>query len=666
MGQGAGDPSDPSDSPSSKARSHECRRARGTSKGLPEATLPMKSYHALCHGLLLLSGLAAPVSAAEPPPAIPIPAAAEILSRLKKEHPRLLASAKDFATLKEQVAREGVLKDWTAKVRESGQRMLTQPASKYEIPDGLRLLSTSRRVLQRVRTLSLLYRLEGDRRYLDRAWLELQTAAGFTNWNPRHFLDTAEMTHAFALGYDWLYDQWTPEQRTVLREAMLEKGIRLATELHRKKQGWTRVRHNWNQVCNGGIGMGALALADEAPELCGEFLQAALKSIQGPMAEFNPDGAWAEGPGYWGYATDYNVVFLAALESALGTDFGLGGIPGFAEAGMFPLYASGPRNTSFDYADAHEGVIRAPQMFWLARRFDRPAFARFARRNAAGDPLSLLWYDRRGEAPAAAPLPLDKYFRHAEVVTLRSAWEDPNALFVGFKAGDNKANHSHLDLGSFILEALGTRWAMDLGADDYNMPAYFGNQRWSYYRLRAEGHNTLLINPGRGADQTPSAVAPITRFVSQPGKSFAVADLTAAYAGQARSVQRGLALLDRSQVLVQDEIQPVQPSEVWWFLHTGAKPAVAEDGRSAVLTQGENRLLARLLSPAGAGFTVREARPLPSSPDPTMQARNQRVSKLAIQLKEAGATRLAVLLTPLRPGEKAPAVPQELPPLAQW
>ena len=619
-------------------------------------------------GLLALAlGCACPAAPApEPPPLIATPAAAEILARLKPGHPRLLAGPAEFAALKETVAREGTLKTWYGAVRAAGVKMLSEAPSKYEIPDGLRLLATSRRVLQRTRTLALIYRVEGDRRFLDRAWLELQTAAAFTNWNPRHFLDTAEMTHAFAIGYDWLYAEWTPEQRTILRQAMLDKGIRLAVDLHRKKTGWTRARHNWNQVCNGGIGMGALALAGESPELCGEFLAAALRSIQLPMAEFNPDGAWAEGPGYWGYATDYNVVFLAGLESALGTDFGLSTIPGFSEAGQFPLYASGARNTSFDYADAHEGPIRAPQMFWLARKFNRPEFARFARQNNKGDVLSLLWYDPRGELPAAAQPPLDKHFRNAEVATFRSAWGDPNALFAGFKAGDNKANHSNLDLGSFIFEALGVRWAVDLGADDYNMPGYFGKQRWTYYRLRPEGHNTLVINPSADPGQSPAAVAPITRFVSRPERAFAIADLSAAYAGQARFVQRGLALLERSQLLVQDEIQTAAPAEVWWFLHTGAQAAVQPGGRSAVLTEGSNRLLARILSPEGAVFTVRDAQPLPASPQPGMQAKNPKFRKLAIQLKEVRETRLTVLLTPLREGAAAPETAAAVAPLARW
>ncbi len=602
----------------------------------------------------------------KPSTPVPIPSAEQILKTLKPEHPRLLASTADFAALKQRIQSDELLKKWHAELRANGDRIITQSPSKYEIPDGLRLLATSRRVLQRTYTLGLLYRLDGDRRYQERLWQELNAAANFPDWNPRHFLDTAEMTHAFAIAYDWLYDAWTEAQRTTLRTAMVEKGIKLGLQVHVEGRWWAKAHHNWNQVCNGGIGMGALALADVEPKLAGQFLSAALKSIQLAMVEYGPDGAWAEGPGYWSYATTYNVTLLAALQTALGTDFGLTGIQGFSEAGSFPIYASGPSGRSFNYADSHEGVIRDPVLFWLARKFNHPEYAWYQRQVARAHPLDLLWYDAALARPPATSPPLDKYYRHAEVVTLRSAWDDPNALFVGLKAGDNKANHSHLDLGSFILEALGTRWAVDLGSDNYNLPAYFGNQRWNYYRLRAESHNTLLINPGKAPDQNPRAVAPIVKFVTTPERAVAVADLTRAYSGQANRVERGLALLDRRQVLVQDEVQADQPAELWWFFCTPATVEINDAGTVAMLRQGTARLEARLVSPANATFKVMPAEPLPSSPNPPRQASNSRYRKLAIHIEDAKSLRLAVLLTPLKEGEANSIPPPQLKPLEEW
>src|SRR5205823_4100022 len=156
--------------------------------------------------------------------------------------------------------------------------------------------------------------------------------------------------------------------------------------------------------------------------------------------------------------------------------------------------------------------------------------------------------------------------------------------------GDNKANHSNLDLGTFILDALGVRWALDLGADNYNMPGYFGRLRWTYYRMRAEGHNTLLLNPDAEPDQDPTAAARILRFKSQPERAFAIADLTPASARHARHIRRGIALLDRRQVLVHDEIQAERPADLWWFLHTTALVQVGHDGVTATLTQDGARL----------------------------------------------------------------------------
>jgi hypothetical protein len=599
---------------------------------------------------------------------VAIPTASEILSRLHKAHPRLLATAGDFERLKERVRVEARLGEWQLKLKEKADRILSEAPSRYEIPDGLRLLATSRRVLDRVYTLALLYRLGGDRRYVDRTWEELSAAAAFPDWNPRHFLDTAEMTHAFAVGYDWLFEVWTPERRAVLREAMLKKGLEPALGCYRGEGNYPafpKMRHNWNQVCNGGIGMGALALADEVPEAAGEILHAALESLQLPMAEFAPDGAWKEGPGYWNYATDYNVVILAALESALGTDFGLSGMAGFADTGLFPIYLTGPLGRTLNYADGGDGLIRAPQMFWLARRFHRPEYARYQAGAAAPQALDLVWFDSPAESGQGG-LALDKYFRGAEVATFRSAWDNREAVFVGFKAGDNKANHSQLDLGSFVLDALGQRWALDLGADDYNLPGYFGAQRWNYYRLRAEGQNTLVINPGAGPDQDPKGFARLIRFESRPDRAFAIADLTSACARGATRVERGIALVSRERTLVQDEVQSDKPCDVWWFMHTRAQIDVGDDGTSATLSQVDRRLQARVLSPAGARIEVMDAAPLPASPHPAGQAKNEQVRKLAIHLTGVDNLRLAVLLTPLRDGAALSKDHLGIAPLKEW
>ena len=184
--------------------------------------------------------------------------------------------------------------------------------------------------------------------------------------------------------------------------------------------------------------------------------------------------------------------------------------------------------------------------------------------------------------------------------------------------------------------------------------------------MRAESHNTLLLNPNAEPDQDPAAAAHIVRYAAQPDRAFAIADLTPAYAHRARKVTRGLAMLNRRQILVQDEVQSDLPTEVWWFLHTPAQVIVSDDGRSATLSQGDKRLAARILAPAAAKFAVMQARPLPTSPNPDGQNHNDGLRKLAVHLTAVTDLRLAVQLVPLEPGATPPEPAPNIPALQAW
>jgi hypothetical protein len=403
-------------------------------------------------------------------------------------------------------------------------------------------------------------------------------------------------------------------------------------------------------------------------------LRSAIQSLPLSIKEFAPDGGWNEGPGYWNYATAYSVSFIAALDTALGTDFELSKIPGFSQTGNFPIYFAAPTREIFNFSDVDPRKFTgAPQLLWLAQKFNQPAWAAYQLGFANENPtaLDLLWGAAWKKChPHMATYPLDGYFRGTEIVTMRSRWDDPQAVFIGIKGGDNKANHGHLDLGSFVLDALGQRWAIDLGRDNYNLHDYFvPPARWDYYRLRAEGHNTLVLNPGKEADQDPKAVASITRCEFSPETGFAIVDLSQAYAKNAKSVHRGFAFYKRQSVLIQDEIKTAQPLDLWWFMHTPASIKISEDGKKATLTLEGARLTASILTPAEAAFTVMRAEPLPNSPHPEGQNANGSIHKLVIHLSDSSnATelekRIAVLFVP-GDAEVSPEA-ATVKPLAEW
>ena len=250
--------------------------------------------------------------------------------------------------------------------------------------------------------------------------------------------------------------------------------------------------------------------------------------------------------------------------------------------------------------------------------------------------LPLIWYSPDQKSPQQAGLPLDAYFRHVETVFLRGAWDDDKTAYVGFKGGDNAVNHSHLDLGTFVLDAGGCRWALDLGRDSYALPDYFTLGKAVYYRLKTESHNTLLFD---GLNQHPNAKAPIVAFHSTPELAFSVADLSEAYDLPPGKVRRGMALIARRHVLVKDEIHLDKPCNITWQMHTRATAGI--DGRTATLRQGEKVLTARIVEPETAVFEF-----LPANAPPP-QEQQPDVHKLTIRGNlPAGEHHITVMLCP--------------------
>ncbi|HJZ96853.1 MAG TPA: heparinase II/III family protein [Candidatus Solibacter sp.] len=576
--------------------------------------------------------------------------AADPLKTLRQTHPRIVADAATFDRVRQLVKTEPLPKRWYQAVRRDAASLLKKPPSEYEIADGKRLLPVSRQVKERVQTLALVYRLEGDRSYLERAWREIEAASRFKDWNPPHFLDTAEMTYAFAVAYDWLYQEWTAAQRKTMRDAIVRLGLGPGMEVYRSGKDWPAKDNNWNQVCNGGLSMGALAIADEEPKLAATILDHAINSIPLPIKHYAPDGAGTEGATYWDYGARFNILFLATLEASLGNDFGLAAIPGFAESGIYQMYMAGANRMAFDFADCQLRRLSAPAHFWMARKFNRPEYSWF-RYSELTDPardgsvLDLLWYDPRGKDFDPARLPLDKYFREAECVSMRSSWTDPDAVALAIQGGKNNnlAGHRHLDLGSFIIDAMGERWFMDSGVDHETYLTHNNHiARPDFYRIRAEGHNTLVINPDRGPDQSLAAAARVLSFESRPERARSVLDLSEAYTGRARRVLRTCTFENRKRVTLLDQIEADSPAEVLWFAHTEADIKLDVARRRATLTRNGKRFMAELASPSDAVFEVRDAAPLPTSSNPKPQASNEGRRKLAIRLTGVRRIELAV------------------------
>lgn len=595
---------------------------------------------------------------------------AEISRRLQQmgaAHPRIFL--KQGA---EQALNESLLSDpvrarlRTMLLARADQMLAEKPVERVVV--GRRLLDKSRTCLSRVLHLGLAWRLTGERKYAERARQEMLAAAAFRDWNPSHFLDVAEMTAALGAGYDWFYNFLDEASRVTIREAIVEKGLKPSLTAN----SWTRAINNWNQVCNAGMAIGALAVAESAPQLAAQMIARAINTVAAPMHEYGPDGAYPEGALYWIYGTSFNVMLIAALESALNSDFGLTRMPGFAATADYMLHVYGPTGLPFNYSDAGSGRAGLiPAMFWFASFRQAPyvLWNEWAKIESGAnpfdgdrlDPLLLLWLPRSTVRP---PMPQAlSWTGHGltPVAFHRSSW-DPSATYIAIKGGSPSTGHAHMDIGSFVMDAGGTRWADDLGLQDYHSLESKGIDlwsrgqdaaRWKVFRLGTSAHNVLMVN---GAPQRVDSKAPITS--SKPGRT--VVDLSETYRGQLAHARRGVQLRPDRTVLVQDEFAAgAESASVRWAMLTRAEVRIDGPGR-ATLTREGRTLEFRVLEPAGAVLKIYPTDPPPAETD----ARNPGTRQIGFEIEApAGAPRRVLVHLLPQPGTANAVAPQ---PLADW
>lgn len=530
----------------------------------------------------------------------------ELVHSMSAQHPRLLLLKGEETLINQQVKKHAEWNNVHQAILAECDKLVNEKTLE-RIQTGKRLLSVSRECLRRVFQLSYAYRTTGDQKYLKRAESEMLAVSGFTDWNPSHFLDVAEMTLGVAIGYDWLYDKLPEESRLKIRQAIREKGIDPSYD---KKYNWfLSSDNNWNQVCNAGMVFGVLAIAEHEPDLAEKTITRALESLpKAVKPAYHPDGAYPEGFGYWEYGTSFNVLLVSVLEKVLGSDFGLSQSSGFLKTADFFQNLVGPTGLAHNWGDSGLKNGLSPAMFWFAGKNDDPTLL-WSQRNMMSSknvrfvgnrllPAMLIWGAKADLEKVKAPV--HKVWigqGPSPVALMRTSWTDPNAIFVGVKAGSPSVSHAHMDIGSFVIDAQGERWASDFGMQDYNSLETKGvdlwnkaqnSQRWEVFRLNNFAHNTLTFD---GQLQNVKGYAKIDARSQDEAQPAVTMDISQIYKDQVAEAKRGIAIQDQKYVVVRDEIKTLdKPVKMRWNLLTAAQVKII-DGKTVELTKNGKKML---------------------------------------------------------------------------
>ncbi len=297
-----------------------------------------------------------------------------------------------------------------------------------------------------------------------------------------------------AQAYDWLYYYWSKQQRTQLREKLVE-GCNYLIEYIRKDKLSPYNVYLYNSPFQA---LMACSIALYKDDLRGDLVMAFTadmwKNRVIPLWRqvMGKNGGWHEGGEYVGIGIGQAIYQLPNMwRTATGEDFFKteSGIRGFLD---FLIYRTRPDGTHFRWGDAGFFDRHVPDRLALAIEYSHKAAYSFKGKPKPYMPTSWPWGPLTNEnyydPNAVTKLPLTKFFDGIGMIVIRSDWSE-EATYVTFKAGNNYWSHSHLDQGAFTIFK-GAPLAIDSGL--YG-PKY-GSDHHMNYTYQTIAHNTVLIH----------------------------------------------------------------------------------------------------------------------------------------------------------------------------
>ena len=533
---------------------------------------------------------------------------------------------------------------------------------------GRRLLGVSREAVRRLSTLALAYRFEREESYLHRLEEELKAVCSFSDWNPSHFLDVAEMAAGVALALDWAGEWISQEVNEMARFALVNKALKpgLASS---SDNWWITTDNNWNLVCHGGLSLAALAVYEQEPALASAILHQAVEHIPTALEPYAPEGIYPEGASYWFYATTYLCTAISAYESALGTDFEFIKSPGVLESADFSQVLAGPSGEYFNFFDSGLGGFHSLSHFgllsWFALRtgggFDWNSYATLLENELNNAPLAnsprfypvhllnLLSMDRKNSSHFVWPETWSGGGDEALVV-IRDRQNTGNSFFLAAKGGRAADNHGNMDAGSFVFELDGVRWSVDPGNQDYNtLEQLLGgglwssaqdSPRWSLLTKHSSGHSTLTVN---GETHLADARARLIKREMRGERPEFTFDLSTLFGSHLQHAERSFTRLSATRLQIRDElIFSPETRTLSWQMITRAELSVNKEG---VVMEQDGAVL-QLSIPGEVPFEVKV---VSLSPPPLSYDKNiEGLKRLEIQwLREDFTGQAATLIVEL-------------------
>ncbi|MBN7814930.1 heparinase II/III domain-containing protein [Algoriphagus pacificus] len=578
---------------------------------------------------------------------------------LRKSSPRLVFDQPILKDLKKKIKTDPVLQNMYASIQMNAESIFEEPLLE-RVMEGRRLLGVSREMLYRINMLGVVYLMEKDPKVLTRINDEVLAICSFSDWNPSHFLDVAEMATAVAFALDWTAGDLPKTTQELAKKSLIEKAILPSWPENGESPWWAYGTNNWNQVCNGGMIAASIAIAEDNPSLASKTISRALEGLPHSLVEYGPDGVYPEGSTYWAYGTSFSVITAAMLESSFGTDFGHWEFPAFKESAVFRTLANAPSGWYYNFADCGDQRSEAGDftLAWFAAKSGNPHYFEKERFLISSDQMrklgrlagaSMAWLSQYEEKGGAGIPTAWKGEGSNPIVIFTGGENDPQNFYFGGKGGRGMVNHGNMDAGSFVFELNGVRWSIDPGNQDYNELEKTGfdlwnrsqsSERWTLLTKNNFGHSTLTVNDSLHRTEGQSSLLSFTDG-DQPQATF---NLSKTLEGQVKSAQRKFTKDSPTSITIEDEIELSENTQlITWQMMTLAAVEITESG--AILKQDGKMLHLQNLSHPKITVSIVSLDPAPLQLDRQIEGLKRIEIRIPAWTIKGDKTKIKVRLT---------------------
>ncbi len=583
-------------------------------------------------------------------------------------HPRLIVNDAKIAQIKELAKTDSYYKSLVDDAIALADADLTDEILTYSFNDDMRTNTNADRFEIRIKKLAFAYLLTGDEKYAERAWKELESVSTFPDINFSHVIDAGIWSSGLAFGYDWIYDYLNEEQRKTLSDAIIRLSLKTLNRAYyaglpsngtagtnngggiQATNAFVRWKGNYSTFVNCGAIIASLAVAEDAPDLAFDTIEKALQSLEYAMIGFSPDGIWIESPNYWRTMIQDMAYSYGSLDSVMGTNYGLMDAPGIEETCRNLINYTSP-NQRFSYGDDQTSsslLFSFDSFSYFSHYFNQRDVAmmrkiklddelrvKYGNKMDAADPsiLDVTYYIPGVTEEDLNTIKRVSVAKGMESFVVHEDFTDPNALFFAAAGGPTTFYHEHNDGGDFTFDLNGEAWAYIIGAGNYNVGSY-----QTRYSSRAEGHNTLTINPDEDLSQQAGSFAEIIDYGESDYGAYAVMDMTSLYK-DAEDMKRGFYIGDNfSSVTVRDEMRFKEKVTGYWFMHTDAD-ATMLDKNTIILSKNGKSITVKVNVDKAALYdvSIMKAEKLPTSPVVDGDGSYPNIRKVAIYFEGTAA-----------------------------